>query len=186
MFGSCCRKQTPSRKTWGTGRAAQRGTAGTMAGDAGDQFGTMAARPEATGDYQILRRLSPRPAIALQPGVARRQGLFVDVETTGLDPDKDEVIELSMAPFTYTLEGEVLAVEAPFQAFREPDVPILPEITRLTGITSEMVAGQQIDLDAVSALVAPAALVLAHNAAFDRRFLERLNSAFVASPGAAR
>jgi hypothetical protein len=35
------------------------------------------------------------------PDTALRTGLVVDVETTGLDPNLDEIIELAMTPFRY-------------------------------------------------------------------------------------
>ncbi|TCU33118.1 hypothetical protein EV129_117115 [Rhizobium azibense] len=44
--------------------------------------------------------------------------------------------------------------------------PIPAEITRLTGITDEMVAGQMIDIGESRALIEPADLVIAHNPAF--------------------
>ena len=43
----------------------------------------------------------------------------------------------------------------------------------MTGITDDMVAGQRIDPDVVSAFVADAVIVIAHNAGFDRMFAER-------------
>jgi DNA polymerase III subunit epsilon len=46
-------------------------------------------------------------------------------------------------------------------------------VTTLTGITTEMVAGQRIDEAAVSAFVEDAVIVIAHNAGFDRKFAER-------------
>lgn len=51
--------------------------------------------------------------------------------------------------------------------------PIPPEVTALTGITDDMVASQRIDETAVSAFVAEAVIVIAHNAGFDRKFAER-------------
>ena len=60
----------------------------------------------------------------------------------------------------------------------EPTVEIGAEITRLTGITAEMVAGHAIDMDVVRALLEPAELVIAHNARFDRAFCERLDDGF--------
>ena len=139
---------------------------------------------EASGDYRVLRRLSPRPPAAAASGAATRMGLFVDVETTGLDPARDEIIELAMAPFVYDLDGEVLEVGEAFSALREPSNPITPQITALTGITNDMVAGQVIDSAAVARFAAPAALVVAHNAAFDRRFLERFCETFTTKPWA--
>jgi DNA polymerase-3 subunit epsilon len=144
----------------------------------------MAAALEASGDYRVLRRLQARSAQAPAPGVATRTGLFVDVETTGLDAARCEIIELAMTPFTYSLEGQVFAVGAPFHQLREPSHPIPPEITAITGLTDAMVAGHVIDADAVAHFAAPAALVIAHNAAFDRRFLERFCAVFTTKPWA--
>ena len=144
----------------------------------------MAAALRASDDYRVLRRLTARPPIIIPDGVVTRLGLFVDVETTGLDPRRDEIIELAMIPFRYGLDGRIYEVGEPFQGFRQPAEPIPPEITALTGIDDAMVAGRSIDLDAVTAAAAPAALVIAHNAAFDRRFLERFCEVFRTKPWA--
>jgi uncharacterized protein YcbX len=76
-----------------------------------------------------------------------------------------------MVPFTYGLDGKIFEVRPAFHRFREPSNPIPPEITALTGITAEMVAGQSIDPAEVADFASGSALVVAHNAAFDRRFL---------------
>jgi DNA polymerase-3 subunit epsilon len=52
-------------------------------------------------------------------------------------------------------------------------VPIPPEVTALTGISDEMVAGHRIDGDAVTSFAEDAVIVIAHNASFDRQFTER-------------
>lgn len=144
----------------------------------------MAAALRASGEYRVLRRLGPRPTIAIPEGAVTRQGLFVDVETTGLDWRRDEIIELAMVPFRYGLDGRIYETGEPFHGFRQPAEPIPAEITALTGIDDAMVAGKTLDLDAVTAAAAPAALVIAHNAAFDRRFLERFCEVFRTKPWA--
>jgi DNA polymerase-3 subunit epsilon len=53
----------------------------------------MAQRLEASGAYRVLRRLESRFDVLDQ------LGLFVDVATTGLDPVRDEIMELAMVPF---------------------------------------------------------------------------------------
>ena len=141
---------------------------------------SIAATLEASGDYRVLRRLAPRPPVAAPGDLKLVTGLFVDVETTGLDPARDEIIELAMVPFTFSADGRIFEVGAAFNELREPSIPISAEITAITGITAEMVAGRSIDPHAVAEFAAPAALVVAHNAAFDRRFLERYCDAFVA------
>ncbi|MCI4679074.1 3'-5' exonuclease [Rhodoblastus acidophilus] len=143
-----------------------------------------AAALEKSPDYKVLRRLQPRAPIEGFPGVETRAGLFVDVETTGLNPELDEIVELAMVPFRYALDGTVVQVLDPFDRLREPSTPIPPEITALTGITAEMVSGKEIDLAEVVKFAAPAALVIAHNAAFDRRFLERFCPMFSTKPWA--
>lgn len=144
----------------------------------------MAQALEATGDYRILRRLAARPPRPAPATVKLRTGLFVDVETTGLDSARCEIIELAMAPFTYGSDGEIYDVGDAFNQLREPSHPIPPEVTAITGLTDEMVAGHRIDPAAVAAFAAPAALVVAHNAAFDRRVLERFCEVFSTKPWA--
>ncbi len=144
----------------------------------------MAAALEASGAYRVLRRLAPRPLVAVPDGVVTRTGLFVDVETTGLDWRTDEIIELAMIPFRYGLDGRIYEIGEAFQGLRQPAGPISAEITALTGINDAMVAGKTIDVDVVAAFAAPAALVVAHNAAFDRRFLERFSEVFRTKPWA--
>jgi transposase InsO family protein len=61
----------------------------------------MAAALDATGRYRVLRRLTSRSLIQPYDGTETRLGLFVDVETTGLDPSRDEIIELAMVRFIY-------------------------------------------------------------------------------------
>jgi len=46
-------------------------------------------------------------------------------------------------------------------------------ITALTGISDEMVRGKRIDDEAVSKFIAEAGIVIAHNAGFDRKFMEK-------------
>lgn len=138
----------------------------------------MARTLEASGTYRVLRRLAPPITVDSPPCQVTRQGLVVDVETTGLDAARHEIIELAMVPFIYGLDGQIYAVGEPFHGLRQPAEPIPAEITSITGITDEMVAGHSIDPAAVGSFAAGAALVIAHNAAFDRRFLERFCETF--------
>ncbi|QND75671.1 3'-5' exonuclease [Tardiphaga robiniae] len=124
-------------------------------------------------DYRVLRRLIPRTEFAPANGRPTRSGILLDVETTGLDQVRDEVIELAMIKFDYLPDGNITRVADVFTAFNEPSRPIPPEITELTGITDETVAGHRIDPDAVAAFADDAVIVIAHNAGFDRKFSER-------------
>jgi DNA polymerase-3 subunit epsilon len=112
-----------------------------------------------------------------------RRGVLLDVETTGLDPIVDEIIELAMLPFFYSDDDEIVGIGTPFNELREPGRPIPPDVTKLTGIDQAMVAGKSIDSDAV-ARFAGASLIIAHNAAFDRRFMESFCPSMVRNPWA--
>jgi DNA polymerase-3 subunit epsilon len=138
----------------------------------------LAALLEKSGEYRILRRLRPRNVSTLKTGAETRRGIFVDVETTGLDPSVDEVVELAMIAFDYTVDGSLLQIVGSFDQVRDPGRPIPPEVTGLTGLTDDMVASKSIDDVVVTDFVRPAALILAHNAAFDRKFCERLFPVF--------
>ena len=143
-----------------------------------EELEAMAQSLTDSGNYRIQRRLRPRPTVAAPAGTELKQALFVDVETTGLDHQSDEIIELAMVPFTYDTDGTIYEVKEAFQRFNQPKKPIPAEITRLTGITDDMVAGQVIDPAEVEAFAEDSILVIAHNAGFDRRFLEKLAPAF--------
>lgn len=146
------------------------------------EFEALAERLEAQGDYRVLRRLE---AVSLTPAAvdiaaeAVGRAVFVDVETTGLDASADEIIELAMVPFRFRkADGAVLAVEPAFQGLQEPSRPLSPEIVALTGLTDADLAGQRLDMAAARAMVGAADLLIAHNAGFDRPFLEALDPLF--------
>jgi DNA polymerase-3 subunit epsilon len=138
----------------------------------------MVERLVKTGRYRILQKLEPRQAASCpRPGFPFK-GLILDTETTGLNHRKDEIIEIGMVAFSYDESGAIGDVTGIYGGLRQPGLSIPAEITRLTGITDEMVAGQTIDMDAVYSLVAPADLVIAHNARFDRPFCEAFSAMF--------
>lgn len=95
-------------------------------------------------DYRILRRLVARPTYI--PTADWRSGpASARHRATGLDHAKDEIIELGMVKFDYSADGRFVGVRDTFSAFNEPSVPISAEVTALTGITDEMVAGHRLD-----------------------------------------
>lgn len=139
---------------------------------------------DASGDYRVLRRLTPTSCYTPDDGTALKKAIFLDVETTGLDPSRHEIIELAMVPFTYAQDGRLFSVGVAFQSLREPSHPIPPEVTAITGIDDDMVAGQSINVADVSAFISDADLIIAHNAGFDRRFMEIFCTDFMHKPWA--
>jgi DNA polymerase III subunit epsilon len=127
-----------------------------------------------TGDYRVLRRLKPQQHMNALDGTDTKLAIFLDLETTGLDPERDEIIELAMVPFRYSNDGRIFEVHDAFDELREPSSGTIPEeITRITGITDEMVRGKTVNSERVAEIAAPAALIIAHNANFDRKFAEK-------------
>lgn len=136
---------------------------------------SLVAYLDACGDHRVLRRarLDDLPARLPDPHDIRyRCGLALDVETTGLDPAKDRIIELAMRPFWSDLDGMIVAVGEPVSCLEDPGRPLSETVIRLTGLTDADLAGRAIDAAAVAALLAQAQFVVAHNAAFDRPFME--------------
>jgi DNA polymerase-3 subunit epsilon len=138
----------------------------------------MARTLESSGLYRISRKLL-RPTLVTvpRPGFPR-VGLVVDTETTGLNHQTDKVIEIGVVAFTYNDEGNLGDVVGAYSGLQDPGMAIPEEIVQLTGITSEMLRGQKVDLLALEKLVSSADIVIAHNAGFDRPFCEAVSSLF--------
>jgi DNA polymerase-3 subunit epsilon len=126
---------------------------------------------EASGEYRVLRKLPRRREFSAEEADVKL-GVILDIETTGLNPRSDEIIELGMLKFAFSSEGRVSKVVDEFQRFREPNIAVPAEVAKLTGITAEMLAGKSIDPEHVSVFLADVVLVIAHEARFDRPFCE--------------
>jgi DNA polymerase-3 subunit epsilon len=105
-----------------------------------------------------------------------QHGAIVDVETTGMSPKSgDEVVEIGIILFRFNAvhHDEVEVVDT-YQSLREPTDPIPYSVTRIHGITNEMVIGKTLDYAKIEEIFGRAEFVVAHNASFDRSFLEQL------------
>jgi DNA polymerase-3 subunit epsilon len=143
----------------------------------------LAKQVEAHPNYRVLRRLQPPVVFAESDGRPLCKGVVVDTETTGLDQNADKIIEIGVVVFEYDPStGQAYRVLDTYGCLEDPGIEIPAEITEITGITSEMVAGQKIDDAKVAALVDGASLIIAHNAKFDRPFLERRFPVFETLP----
>ncbi|QWV99257.1 DNA polymerase III subunit epsilon [Geomonas nitrogeniifigens] len=140
-----------------------------------------------TGDYQVLRRLNlARDARLGRKGPEHAKlALCLDTETTGLNHRQDKVIELGIVAFEFDPDtGEIYRITDRYSGFEDPGFAIPPEVREITGISDDMVAGQAFDDAFINALADRCDLVIAHNAAFDRKFVESRFPAFVNLPWA--
>ena len=132
-------------------------------------------------DFRVLRRLVPHSEYGPLNGQATQRVIVLDTETTGLDSKSEKVIELAMlSVLVDTASGLPVGPVTVYESFEDPGRPIPPQITEITGIDDSMVQGQRIDDAAVNALVQAADLVVAHNAGFDRPFVEARFPVFAA------
>jgi DNA polymerase-3 subunit epsilon len=144
----------------------------------------LARRLEASGNFRVLRRLKLSDCVEASDGSQTRTGMFLDVESTGLDIRASQIIELCITPFEYGIDGRIVSVGQPLHQFNEPEEPIPSEITAITGLTDEVVTGHRLDISVIEAFVERANILLAHNAAFDRPLVERISPIFASKPWA--
>ena len=99
---------------------------------------------------------------------------FLDFETTGLDVEENEVIQIAMKLVEFNKkDGFLINAVKDYDCFNDPGFNIDEKIIQLTGITNKMVEGECIDWEKVIELLSYSQLVVAHNASFDRKFLEK-------------
>ena len=93
----------------------------------------------------------------------------LDLETTGLDPQRDAIIEIGAVRFRGTRD------EGEYRTFINPGCPIPPIVTDLTGITAAMVAGAPRLQEVISDFedFVGDDPILGHNVGFDLGFLHR-------------
>ena len=107
-----------------------------------------------------------------------RKLAVLDVETTGLDRQQDSIIELAIRCAHFdTRTGEVIELLESWEGLQSPGVPLSEEVSRLTGLTDKDLDGKSIDWAEVDHLLDGVQLIVAHNAAFDRPFMERYSVA---------
>jgi DNA polymerase-3 subunit epsilon len=134
-------------------------------------------------DFRVLRRLQPVADYGGLQGQATQRVIVLDTETTGLDSRTESIIELAMlSVLVDTATGLPVGPVTIYESFEDPGRTIPAQITEITGIDDSMVKGQRIDDAAVTELVQLADLIVAHNAGFDRPFVEARLPVFATKP----
>ncbi len=99
----------------------------------------------------------------------RGELVALDLETTGLDPAADSIIEVGMV----RLHEGIITDE--YQTFVNPGRPVPPHVTYLTGITPDDLVGAPALAGVIPAIrtFAGNVPIIGHNIAFDLAFLSR-------------
>ncbi len=124
--------------------------------------------------FRVIRPLTSRICYTdATPPENLLKAAILDIETTGLDHEIDKIIELGIVIVEFCKDtGQIYRVLNTYNELEDPEMLIPPETTKINGITDDMVHGKKfIDAD-IECLVADVALIIAHNAAFDRGFVE--------------
>jgi len=110
-----------------------------------------------------LRSVSSVPLISLA-------GVAVDVETTGLDPIRDRIVQFGAV----RLRGGVIDDEKPFDRLVDPGVSIPPATTAIHGLTDSDVAGAARFRDLVPEIerFLARSVVIGHSIGFDLAILK--------------
>lgn len=95
--------------------------------------------------------------------------IALDIETTGVDPQKDAIIEIGAVKFNQN------RIEDEWSALINPGVPIPPFVSQLTGISSQMVAKAPFINEVIGELehFSSDFPILGHNVRFDLSFLRK-------------
>jgi DNA polymerase III epsilon subunit-like protein len=112
--------------------------------------------------------LHPCPAT---PPLALHRFVVVDCETTGLDPEKDRLVEIAAVRFEGGEPTETYATLV------DPGLPIPPIASGIHFIADDDVAGAPGPQEALAGIArfVGDAIIVAHNAPFDRSFLPSLD-----------
>lgn len=132
-----------------------------------------------SGNYQVLSKLEPATEFKAATTDKTHKVCIIDTETTGLDTDVCEIIELGYQIVEFDSNGHFYKVLSAQNYLNEPKGEISAEVTEVTGLTLEDVKGHKIPWDEVAAEISQVQLCVAHNASFDRPVVERYNEVFV-------
>jgi DNA polymerase III subunit epsilon len=130
----------------------------------------------------VQRRLVTVTHFHEAPLACSRIGVAIDVQSTGLDRETDRTIELAVQRFRFDDRGQIVQVGLPWVWREDHGIPIDPKITQFTGFAVDDVSGQATDEEMAVEILSSADIIIAHNAAFDRPFVDRRLPAIARKP----
>ena len=120
-----------------------------------------------SGEYRIINKYYKPVAYNTDNSTDKKLiGVFLDTETTGLSCVTDRIIELGMVKFEYTEDGRIFRLLDEFNRYQDPGMPIPEVITKLTGITDDMVKGHQINVEEVDSYLNDVDIIITHKCEF--------------------
>lgn len=125
-------------------------------------------------NHKVIRPFNPLSSYSAAPSpTPLLKAAIVDVETTGTNFLNDKIIEIGMVIVEYCPHsGQAYRVLESYGALEDPGISIPAASTKIHGITDEMVQGKSFNFEEIQELIKGVSLVIAHNAKFDRCFLE--------------
>ncbi len=93
--------------------------------------------------------------------------LVLDTETTGLDFETDEMVEIGVAAFQATTAGSYVKYLKTANWLQEPSKELSDIAQAITGLTRDALIGEQFDDEAINKALDWADIIIAHNAEFD-------------------
>jgi DNA polymerase-3 subunit epsilon len=138
-----------------------------------DELKKMADILNAHPDFKVQERLIESD-VFMSPteGVQLHKGVYLDVETTGTTK-QDKIIELAILQFTFDAKGVIYEIVDKYTGFEDPKELLSDAVKEVTGITDEDIKGHTLDDERVNEIMNDSLIVVAHNAQFDRGFIDR-------------
>lgn len=100
--------------------------------------------------------------------------IFFDSETTGLDPETSQLIELSMVKCTISLKEHcILSIDNTYTALEDPQEPLSPFIKKLTHLSDDDLKDKEFNQTEIANFIEGAKLIIAHNCKFDEEFFRQ-------------
>jgi DNA polymerase-3 subunit epsilon len=123
----------------------------------------------------VLNEMSSETILAtlgqLQSQKGLNKGVFLDVETTGLDHQNSTIIEIALREFFFDNNCNFIGLGQNYNSLSDPGFPIPPEITKITGLSDSDVKGHKFNWGIINQICETSAIIVAHNAHFDRNFM---------------